>query len=300
MSRLASGRGGRGAKSGPGFFGLFFSESGLPGKVWEVFVGWYGVVSEAHRIERTTVEVVRGNNTKLWVIEIYDTTPAPVPAPAAMLQPPSLNRAGAEGPVVSIFRGKDQGLRAGGHAPAMPRFGTTHPRPLFLPAPPPAPIPAGVRGLKNLGNSCYLNASVQCLAHLQPLASFFAKGFAKEANDAGAVVSGDSTIADGFAKVIQQLWAEPHSEGVGAAGVNTAIEPVAPERFKELLGARAPQFLGHEQHDAQVKPLFKSRHNSLACILPFKNGKIIRYTASEKRCSSQICRMTCTPPNRRH
>lgn len=87
-----------------------------------------------------------------------------------------------------------------------------------------------MRGLWNLGNTCYFNTAVQCLAHVPPLTKHF---FSLPP------YSGTCDITREYQKVVRELFTKDKTD------------PVSPS---DLLGAfrvRFPQFVGGAQHDSQ-------------------------------------------------
>ena len=82
-------------------------------------------------------------------------------------------------------------------------------------------------GLNNLGNTCFMNAVLQCLAHTPALVH------ALESNPSKA----DRLVAS-LRSLLQALQQRGRSS-------------VAPNQFKKEIGTRAPYFAGYQQHDAQ-------------------------------------------------
>ena len=66
--------------------------------------------------------------------------------------------------------------------------------------------PAGLCGLQNHGNSCYLNTAVQCLAHTAPLKHLFVSNAYKADLREEAVLGTQPQVTQAFAAVVQSLW----------------------------------------------------------------------------------------------
>lgn len=84
-----------------------------------------------------------------------------------------------------------------------------------------------MKGLPNLGNTCYFNTAVQCLAHVPLLAnSLLRNGY-----------DGPCELTREFSKVVGQIW----SDG----------EVPDPRALHRAFTTRFPHFAGTGQHDAQ-------------------------------------------------
>ncbi|KAL6623381.1 hypothetical protein ACP70R_033260 [Stipagrostis hirtigluma subsp. patula] len=98
-------------------------------------------------------------------------------------------------------------------------------------------VGSGLTGLDNLGNTCFMNSAVQCLAHTSKLVDYFLGDYYKEINPHNPLgMKGE--LAYAFGDLLRKLWA-------------TDRTPVTPRLFKAKLARFAPQFSGFNQHDSQ-------------------------------------------------
>lgn len=118
----------------------------------------------------------------------------------------------------------------------------------------------GIVGLYNMGNTCYLNSSVQCLSHTPILRDYFtSKAYLNDINKTNPL-GHQGRLAQVSAVLINSLW--KHSKQQNSVMVRKrGISPgqsvpinapsLTPKTFRDTMGKLNELFAGNEQHDAQ-------------------------------------------------
>ncbi|KAL5112133.1 Ubiquitin carboxyl-terminal hydrolase 15 [Taenia crassiceps] len=100
--------------------------------------------------------------------------------------------------------------------------------------------PVGVCGLSNLGNTCFMNSAIQCIASVAPLRNYvIVDDFEDRINSENKLGSGGN-IARAFARLMREMWSERNRGG-----------SCVPRELKIQIAKIAPQFAGYQQQDAQ-------------------------------------------------
>ena len=114
----------------------------------------------------------------------------------------------------------------------------------------------GLVGLTNLGNTCFMNTSLQCLSNCYELTKYFLSGkYINDINEENPIGT-KGILAKAYGNLLKHLW-------YGTSSYFT------PSQFKNALGTFQKMFTGYRQHDTQefLNYLLDGLHEDLNRVL---------------------------------
>uniref|UniRef100_A0A4W4G5G8 Ubiquitin carboxyl-terminal hydrolase 32 n=1 Tax=Electrophorus electricus TaxID=8005 RepID=A0A4W4G5G8_ELEEL len=100
------------------------------------------------------------------------------------------------------------------------------------------PTEKGATGLSNLGNTCFMNSSIQCVSNTKPLTEYFTSGCHLYELNRTNPIGMRGHMAKCYGDLIQELW-------------NGTQKSIAPLKLRWTIAKYAPRFDGFQQQDSQ-------------------------------------------------
>ncbi|XP_072557158.1 ubiquitin carboxyl-terminal hydrolase 32 isoform X1 [Paramormyrops kingsleyae] len=100
------------------------------------------------------------------------------------------------------------------------------------------PTEKGATGLSNLGNTCFMNSSIQCVSNTKPLTDYFISGRHLYELNRINPIGMRGHMAKCYGDLVQELWSGTQKN-------------VAPLKLRWTIAKYAPRFNGFQQQDSQ-------------------------------------------------
>ena len=130
------------------------------------------------------------------------------------------------------------------------------------------------KGLYNIGSTCYMNSTLQCLFHVSPLISYFLSVYPKDFQSLKKInesVNTQGNLSYAFYDIIKSIFnASKSKQNLSSFSSPTDIitsfdNAISPEKFQKILGKCNPQFKDLEANDSKdlILYLLQTMHQEL-------------------------------------
>ena len=117
------------------------------------------------------------------------------------------------------------------------------------------------KGLNNVGLTCYMNSTLQCLLHIPELTNFFLNAYVEFSNKNEKIIQKTETKGK-ISKEYKALLTEIFSNSRNFFGFDSSVSP---KKFNDLISRLNPQFSKYQSNDAKdlIIYLLQEMHEEL-------------------------------------